>query len=257
MKLRIIISICIILVFFISFFIYSQTKPLDSQTKTLNSSPTNNSENANEIITIEEGESRIDLNSENANEIITIEEGENRIDLNSDGILDLVLKLRRNNGTSPHGYYLYVFGMFATSTLQYGENPQPFWQEISIYQKQDMPTINENIHGIWDETDGKLRDTISTFEGAEGNLVDIKLLKTDNNIMLVVARRDFGKSYSDKRFVMFDFYELKLNSDGDWKSDYYYQYKISIISEQQYVDVETAFRNELWKQYYKVTKSLE
>src|SRR3989344_3615888 len=114
---------------------------------------------------------------DSAIKIISIGNGENRIDLNSDGVPDLIMKLRRGNGTSPHGYSLYTFGIFASSTNECGD-PDPHWQEVIIDNKTNTPRTDEDVLDAWNSM-GKLADTIRTSEGVDGNLQDIRLLKME------------------------------------------------------------------------------
>jgi len=165
-------------------------------------------------------------------QVISFKNGPNEIDLNSDGIKDSVVKSFRNNGVSPHSYNVYDFFINKPAS-QYMAKA---WVIVQIDKdKNDKDAIN-----IEYEND------VSTSEGAEVVLKDIRIIKTkDNKCLLVIAKRDFGESYVSEETVNFDIYELKENTAGDNDPDYYFNYLESIKANNKYADVNKAMDKEL------------
>src|SRR3989344_4952691 len=166
-------------------------------------------------------------------EVIALKNGINTLDLNNDGIMDMVLKTRRENGTSPHWYSMYNIAILSKG-LTFDEESQPYWHTVTT----------ENYR------DGDILETLSTYEGADGFLRETYLIKAPNQKpVLVMAVRDFGESYADKEKVSFHFYDLEQNTEADWVSDYFYRYRDTAVADRKYVDVREAIAQELAKRY--------
>lgn len=165
-------------------------------------------------------------------QVISFKNGPNDTDLNSDGIQDMVVKSFRNNGTSPHSYNVYDFFINKPAS-QYTEKE---WVIVQIDKdKNDKDAINIEYD-----------NDVSTSEGAEVVLKDVRVIKTkDKRCLLVIAKRDFGESYVSEETVNFDIYEMRENTTGDNDPDYYFNYLESIKAKNKYVDVNEAMDKEL------------
>jgi len=165
-------------------------------------------------------------------QVVSFKNGPNEIDLNADGIKDSVVKSFRNNGSSPHSYNVYDFFINKPAD-KYTEGA---WVIVQIdKEKNDKSAINIEYD-----------NDVSTSEGAEVVLKDLRVIKTkDNKCLLVIAKRDFGESYVSEETVNFDIYELKENTTGDYDPDYYFNYLESTKANNKYADVNEAMDKEL------------
>ena len=179
-------------------------------------------ESAEKIV---QSESTINQNIQSAQyQIFSFDNGFSSIDLNKDGTADVVIKLYRNNGLSPHFAFIYSFSIVDESKD---------WSSTPIYKG----------------TNGEEQRDIQTIEGADGTLKDIRIIEyKDSTTLLVIGKRDFGNSYADSRPVTFSFYKLEENNETDvpfGRPDYYFLYENSVKSKNSYIDVGEAFKAEL------------
>jgi len=94
-------------------------------------------------------------------------------------------------------------------------------------------------------------ESLSTIEGADGFLRDIRLIQiNDDKPTLVIAERDFGESYADSEKVYFHFYDLEKNVTGAWMSNYSYLYRDSVLCDNKYKDVNKTIEKELVEKYW-------
>jgi hypothetical protein len=90
------------------------------------------------------------------------------------------------------------------------------------------------------------RETITTQEGADCMLGDIRLLAASEDARLVVASRALGKSYADPAPVHFDVYRFEKNRGGmPGFPPFDFRFERRIDAGKNYCDVGQAFRAEL------------
>ena len=89
-------------------------------------------------------------------------------------------------------------------------------------------------------------ESVTTQDGADCMLHDMRLLDNGNQARLVIAQRDFGQSYADAAPVHFDVYRFEHNTDGvPGFLPYDFRFERRIEAKRHYCDVERAFHDEL------------
>jgi len=174
-------------------------------------------------------------------QIVTIKNGTNKIDLNNDGVMDTVFMSKRENGTSPHGYSIYNFSIYTPPLAVFSSDTNSYWHSVIVWKGyKDSKDDNALYYNV-----------LTTTEGADGFLEDIRLIKGQNQKpILVIARKDFGDSYADSQVVRFHFYDLVENTDGeDLSSNYSYKYRDTAVATSKYTDVNEAMDKELANKY--------
>jgi hypothetical protein len=160
---------------------------------------------------------------------VALVNGPNTLDLNGDGKKDMVFVAWRENFNA-HGYTLFSFYLDLASK----DGSEKRW----------------NLMPIHDEARSVMNESVSTQEGADCKLRDIRLLLPRNNpkaaATLVVAQRASGESFADAAAVTFTVYEVKRNKDSDpGEPPFYFHPKGKIKAKKNYCDVGEAFEAEL------------
>lgn len=96
----------------------------------------------------------------------------------------------------------------------------------------------------------KEKDSLETVQGADCRLRDWVVLRKRGEkrapLTVIVADRDFGKTYVDKRLVTFSVYRLVSNRDeSPGFPDLYFSQVDQFQSRQTYCDADVALRHEL------------
>lgn len=97
---------------------------------------------------------------------------------------------------------------------------------------------------VWDQDKERLE--LTAGGGADCLLHGFRLLGgPGRDLQLVLAQRDFGRSYADEGDVTFTRYVLKHNTSEPGRPDYYFQSDRSFKAKHKYCDVNEAFSREL------------
>ena len=152
-------------------------------------------------------------------EPIALRVGPNDVDLDGDGTADVVVKARWENGNS-HSFWNYVF---------YRRGTEEGWDVVPVdFEDKKLPRIGLNSH-----------------EGADCAVSDVRLVRTgDQAVELVVAERDMGSSYADKRSVTFTWFGLR-RADVPGEVRLRFAKLRERASKTTYCDVGEAFQQEL------------
>lgn len=163
-------------------------------------------------------------------EVIHLVNGPNQVDLNGDGKKDLIFVAWRGNYNA-HGYSLFTFYMHFPNENE----PEKQWHLVSFFDKSGVPK----------------KDAISTEEGADCFLQDIRVLRSTSQknlpVIVIIGTREFGESYADAAPVKFVVFELKHNREGiPGEPPFYFKPKRTIKGKKKYCDINVAFSEELW-----------
>jgi hypothetical protein len=141
--------------------------------------------------------------------IFFVTNGINYIDLNVDGVKDMVVSGYRGNITA-HSFDYYTFYI---NDRKY--DPDLAWNIVEIEGENKERAESKNYE-------------ICTFQGADAILRDIEFVKgNDGKLQLVLADREFGKSFIDIEKVTLTFYTLEYNGA---EMRYIYKVKSKSIS---------------------------
>ena len=154
-------------------------------------------------------------------EVIPLHEGVNRVDLAGGGSSGMVTVGRREN-----------FNAHSRTTLTAYLSPDPNHWDLVTFWSDSAPE----------------RDDVSTSEGADCALQDIRLVRPAPGapVSVVVAHRDLTGAYTDPSPVVFDLYELRRNRDElvGWPASYYFKVR-TLAARRRYCDVDQALAQEL------------
>ena len=159
---------------------------------------------------------------------IPLKNGDNAADINGDGKDDCIFVARRENYNA-HGYSQYSFYIHYKDT----DAEQPLWYLVTFEDK-----------------DHSRYDNLTTVEGADGNIQDIRVLRSDSpsdsSLTVIIGRREMGQSYADSGKVSFTVYQLCRNQEGvpGWPP-FYFQESRTIFGKMKHVDINEAFSSEL------------
>ena len=150
--------------------------------------------------------------------------GENQVDLDGDGMKELVLVARRDDFDA-HGY------------------------DRVTFVRRDVAVRDQwHIIPFFDAEGRHEDDSVRTSGGADCVLQSLSLIaprSIGKAMRLLVAQREFGSSYFDRRPVTFTFYELMMNSEGlpGWPRSYW-QATQTVRSKEVYCDADDALEKE-------------
>ncbi len=152
--------------------------------------------------------------------VVPLRGGPSAVDLLGDGGRGVVLVARTDNGNG-HGWSTVTFAV-RPRVRGPGANP---WQAVAFGAAQ-------------------AREPFRTAEGADCTLGDARLLRPNAGgaATLVVAERDFGRSYADSAAVHFSVYRLVHDADPD---TYQFVRARTLTARRSYCDVNAAFAQEL------------
>jgi hypothetical protein len=164
--------------------------------------------------------------------IIPIHDGRNAIDILGGGQPGIVEVADRENFNA-HGHHV---AMFEVDARQYPNDPNSrvVWQVVPFF--------------------GSGRDSVSgdevfrTVEGADCTLRDLRIVRRSPGepITVVAAERELGRSFADSARVRFDYFELRVNTDGlVGYPSYYFMRTRTVPGKGLYCDVDDAFDREL------------
>jgi len=155
--------------------------------------------------------------------VVPLNFGPNKVDMNGDGVNDVIFLGRRENFNA-HGFTTFTFYIDTDNT----------WYIVPFDNKKDAEE----------------KEYLSTSEGADGFLQDIRVLVPDSSsnapTTIVVGVRDFGESFADAAPVKFIIYQLTRNDEGipGWPP-FYFQETQTIHGRKKYNDINQAFLSEL------------
>jgi len=166
-------------------------------------------------------------------QLIEINNGPNAIDIEGDDSSGLVFQAHRENYNA-HSFEHVTFYHRETSA----ENPsinsdKPVWSVIPFFSGEL-----------------KEKDSLETVQGADCRLRDWVVLRKRGEkrapLTVIVADRDFGKTYVDKRLVTFSVYRLVSNRDeSPGFPALYFSQVDQFQSKQTYCDADVALRHAL------------
>jgi hypothetical protein len=155
--------------------------------------------------------------------LVKVKYGITKADLSGQGLNAMIVLARRENFNA-HGFDVLTMYIEDSSVDRFS------WHIIPVFR------------------DEKEELEITIGGGADCLLHDFRLLRNtqSHSTQLIIARREMGESYIDEKNVMFEYYELKKNTEKEVGSPLYYFVKIgSIKSKKKYCDVGDAFKKEL------------
>lgn len=155
--------------------------------------------------------------------VIAVPYGLTRVPLTRDGVPALLVRARRDNFNA-HGFD--VLSIYALTKGHSGKRP---------------PLL---LVSVWDKD--KERLAVTAGGGADCLLHGFRLLGgPGRDLELVLAQRDFGRSYTDAGEVTFTRYVLRHNTGEIGRPDYYFQSDLTFKAKRKYCDVDEAFSREL------------
>jgi len=162
-------------------------------------------------------------------EVITLMNGLNQVDMNGDGTKDMIFVAWRGNYNA-HGYSLFTFYVDFPNEQQ----PEKHWHVVPFPDEKSLP----------------LKEAISTVEGADCVLQDIRVLRSTSQknapVIIIIGQREFGESYADETSVKFTVLELKHNEEGNpGDPPFQFEQKRIIEGKKTYCDINRAFQEEL------------
>ncbi len=160
----------------------------------------------------------------NQMKVVHLNNGANAVDLDADKRADLIVVAWRENNNA-HSYDIFTF---------YVNNPS----------SREHPL---NLVVVADSVGHGFSEAVRTELGAECVLTDLRVLQPRvGPDFLVIARRDFGDSYSDSLPVTFTVYMLAMYDEGvPGVPPFQFVPMRTIRSNGKYCDVEHAFLTEL------------
>ena len=160
----------------------------------------------------------------NQMKVVHLNNGANAVDLDADKRADLIVVAWRENNNA-HSYDLFTF---------YVNNPSA----------REHPL---NLVVVADSVGHRFSEVVRTEFGADCVLTDLRVLQPRAGPdLLVIARRDFGDSYSDSLPVTFTVYRLAIFDEGvPGVPPLQFVRERTIRSKGKYCDVEHAFLTEL------------
>jgi hypothetical protein len=155
--------------------------------------------------------------------VITVPYGLSRVPLTHDGVRALLVRARRDNFNA-HGFD--VLSIYAISSA-HAEAQSTFL-----------------LVSVWDKDKERLE--VTAGGEAKCRLHGFRLLGgTGLDLQLVLAQREFGRSYADEAEVTFTRYALKHNTAQAGRPAYYFESGESFKAKRKYCDVDRAFSQEL------------
>lgn len=155
--------------------------------------------------------------------VLPVPYGLSRVPLTHDGVRALLVRARRDNFKA-HGFDV-----------------------LTIYALSSPPTQKASpflVVSVWDKDKEHLE--VTAGGGAHCLLHDFRLVGgPGQDLQLVIAQRDFGRSYADQGQVTFTRYELRHNTREPGRPAYYFESGQSFKARRKYCDVDQAFRQEL------------
>lgn len=162
--------------------------------------------------------------------VFSLSNGYNYTDLNGDGDSDLIFTAARNNYNA-HSFTQFSFFIHYTDTNTQISSPK--WVLVPFYDEHN-----------------NVDDNLTTREGADGNLRDIRVLYPDSGVVrpakVIIGRRHFGETYADKEPVWFVVYRLTSNEAEipGWPT-FYFEKEYVIRGKNNHTDINEAFLSEL------------
>lgn len=162
-------------------------------------------------------------------DVIQLVNGPNQIDLNGDGKKDLIFIAWRENYNA-HSYSLFTFYIHFPDE----NRPEKQWLLVPFFDEKGAPK----------------KESLSTEEGADCFLQDIRVLRSTSQknmpVIVIVGKREYGDSYADEASVKFVVYELKQNKEGvPGEPPFSFEPKKTIKGKKKYCDINAAFTEEL------------
>jgi len=158
--------------------------------------------------------------------VTQLSSGVTAIDIIGDGSPAIAVFSHRENFNAHSFDLLTLYWIYRPS-----DGTTPIWQLIPLVTKDGRP-----------EEDSVLRGG-----GADCVLQDFRIIKRQNGpAQLILAKRDFGKTFVDPGLVTFHFFELQDNKQGiPGRPKYYYEESQVLRTKRSYCDVGDAFQKEL------------
>jgi hypothetical protein len=163
--------------------------------------------------------------------VVRLHDGSNYVDLLGTSESAVVSVADRENFNA-HGHHIAVFELRAR--IYPGDAGSPVrWQVVPFFG------------GASDSTSGS--EVFGTTEGADCTLRDLRIIRGPRRpVTVVIAQREFGRSYADSAPVAFHYFDLHVNSQGQIGYPSYYFVESHVVrSKRAYCDVDDAFDREL------------
>lgn len=164
--------------------------------------------------------------------VVSLHDGSNSVDLLGTGESAFVSVADRENFNA-HGHHIAVFEVRAG--IYPGDAGSPVqWQVVPFFGgPSDFASDNE---------------VFGTTEGADCTLRDLRIIRGQprRSVTVVIAQREFGRSYADSAPIVFHYFDLRVNSQGQIGYPSYYFLESHVVhSKRAYCDVDDAFDREL------------
>jgi hypothetical protein len=163
--------------------------------------------------------------------VVRLHDGSNFIDLLGTGESAFVSVADRENFNA-HGHHIAVFEVRAR--IYPGDAGSAMqWQVVPFFG------------GPGDFASGN--EVFGTTEGADCTLRDLRIIREPRRpVTVVIAQREFGRSYADSAPISFHYFDLRVNSQGQIGYPSYYFVETHVVqSKRAYCDVDDAFDREL------------
>lgn len=157
--------------------------------------------------------------------LLPLKNGPNQLDVDGDGWLDQVFVAWRDNANA-HG--------FSHITFYRSASGDPAWSLVPFFDARDAQAFT----------------AFDTYEGADCVLKDLRVLRPrqqpSSPVVVVVAERRFGETFTSREPVTFTVYRAARNSGGIAGSPpFYFRAAQTTTSKGAYCDVDEAFAGEL------------
>lgn len=166
-------------------------------------------------------------------QLLEIDNGPNAIDIDGDGRNGLVFQAHRENYNAHSFEHVTFYHREAGAENPLVNSDKPVWSVIPFFSAEH-----------------KEQDSLETVQGADCRLRDWVVLRKRGEkrapLTVIVADRDFGNTYVDKRPVTFSVYRLVSNQDqSPGFPALYFSLVDQFQSKQTYCDADVALRHEL------------
>jgi hypothetical protein len=167
-----------------------------------------------------------------ASTVVRLHDGSNSIDLLGTSESALVSVADRENFNA-HGHHIALFEVRARTYPGDAGSPVQ-WQVVPFFGgPSDFASGNE---------------VFGTSEGADCTLRDLRIIRGQPRrpVTVLIAQREFGRSYADSAPITFHYFDLRVNSEGQIGYPSYYFVESHVVqSKRAYCDVDDAFDREL------------
>lgn len=163
--------------------------------------------------------------------VVKLSNGITQLKFKADKV-DAIAVLAYRDNFNAHGFDIFSLLMKETSLDAHAQG----WSAVTFFDGE------------------KERLVLTVGGGADCMLHDFRLIsgKAAGSVRLVLADREAGASFADTERVIFSFFHLRKNEDGDiGRPLYYFERDKTVPAKRKYCDVGDAFKSELGLGAYK------